>query len=72
MDLEVINLDHEILIEVRDRDNVMMTEPIGHARIKLAFFAVPGGRAEWIELFYQGYPAGRIHFKSEFHPQVIA
>ncbi len=47
-----MDMEHEILIEVRDRDNVMMTEPIGHVRSKVGFFAVPGGRAEWLELFY--------------------
>lgn len=52
MDIEVMNMEHEILIEVRDRDNMMMTEPIGHVTIKVGFFAVPGGRAEWLELFY--------------------
>ena len=46
----------------------MMTEPIGAATIRVGFFAVPGGRSEWIELFYMGYPAGKIHFKSEFRP----
>jgi hypothetical protein len=61
---------HEIYIEVRDRDP-LITEPIGHCRIKVEFFALPGGREEWLELFFQGYPAGRIHFKSEFYPQAV-
>ena len=52
MDIEVLNMEHEILIEVRDRDNIMMTEPIGHVTTKIGFFAIPGGRAEWLELFY--------------------
>ena len=69
MDIEVMNMEHEILIEVRDRDP-MMTEPIGHVTTRVNFFAVPGGRAEWLELFYRGMPAGRIHFKSEFYPQM--
>jgi hypothetical protein len=66
-DFEVANLEHEILIEVRDKD-LMRTEPIGAATLRVGFFAVPGERAEWIELFYMGYPAGKIHFKSEYRP----
>ena len=69
MDIEVRNMEHEIYIEVRDQDP-MCTEMIGHATTRLNFFAVPGGRAEWLELFFLGMPAGRIHFRSEFLPQV--
>ncbi len=54
-------------IEVRDRDP-FSSQMIGHVRSKVGFFAVPGGRAEWLELFFEGYPAGRIHFRSEFTP----
>jgi hypothetical protein len=46
----------------------MCTEMIGHATTRLNFFAVPGGRAEWLELFFLGMGAGRIHFRSEFFP----
>lgn len=67
MDLEVANMEHEMYIEVRDRDP-FTSQMIGHVRTKVGFFAVPGGRAEWLELFFEGYPAGRIHFRSEFTP----
>jgi hypothetical protein len=43
---------------------------LGHVTSRLNFFAVPGGRKEWLELFYLGSPAGKIHFKSEFMPQL--
>lgn len=32
---------------------------------------MPGGAAEWIELWCNGFPAGTIHFKSEFFPQAV-
>jgi hypothetical protein len=67
MDIEVRNMEHEIYIEVRDRDP-LRSEMIGHVTTRVNFFAVPGGRAEWLELFYLGMPAGRIHFRSEFIP----
>lgn len=67
MDLEVANMEHEMYIEVRDRDP-FTSQMIGHVRTKVGFFAVPGGRAEWLELFFEGYPAGRIHFRSDFTP----
>lgn len=51
MDFEVMNMEHEIYIEVRDRDP-MRTEMIGHVTTRVNFFAVPGGRAEWLELFF--------------------
>lgn len=69
MDIEVRNMEHEIYIEVRDRDPYT-SQMIGHVTTRVNFFAVPGGRAEWLELFYEGYPAGRIHFRSEFTPQI--
>jgi hypothetical protein len=58
-------MEHELYIEVRDKDPYV-TEMIGHATVRVNFFAIPGGRQEWIELFFRGYPAGRIHFKSHY------
>ena len=70
MDIEVINMEHEIYIEVRDNDP-FRTEMLGHVTTRINFFAVPGGRKEWLELFYMGSPAGKIHFRSEFLPQLV-
>lgn len=42
---------------------------IGHARIPMSRFALPGGVNEWFELFREGMPAGQVHFKSEYHAQ---
>jgi len=53
MDIEVMNLEHEIQIEVRDREP-WVTEPLGYVTIRVNFFAVPGGRSEWLELFFRG------------------
>ena len=72
MDVEVFDRQHEIYIEVRD-DGPMRTQMLGHARTNLGFFAVPGGRKEWLELFYEGgVPAGKIHFRSEFFLAPVA
>lgn len=67
MDIEVLDMEHEIYIEVRDI-KPYVTEPLGYVTTRVDFFAVPGGRAEWLELFFRGGPGGRIHFKSEFTP----
>lgn len=64
-----MSLDHEVYIEVRDRDP-MITEMIGSARVPLRFFCVPTGLTEWIELFFMGMPAGRIQFRSEYFPEI--
>ena len=58
-------LQKGVLIEVRDKD-ILHSEPIGHAVVPLEFFAGRGPREEWIELKFQGHPAGRIHMKSSF------
>ena len=57
MDIEILNMEHEIYIEVRDQDP-LRTEMLGHVTLRVGFFAVPGGRKEWVELFYLGSPAG--------------
>ena len=44
---------------------------LGQARLPVRQFAVLGGATEWIELFYNGFPAGKIHFRSEYFPQEI-
>lgn len=69
-EFEVIDMNHEVHIEVRDRD-MIGSEMIGHAKVPMHFFARPGGASEWIELFWQGFAAGRIHFKSEYFPQAV-
>jgi hypothetical protein len=70
MDLEVLNLDHEVYIEVRDRDP-LITEMIGHCRLRVGFFVELRGREEFVELFYNSYPAGRILLRGEYWPQAV-
>ena len=64
---EVIDMNHMIEIEVRDKD-MIGSQMIGHARVPMVKFARPGGANEWIELFYEAFAAGTIHFKSEYQP----
>ena len=40
---------------------------IAEAEVPLKFFTEQGPREEWVQLHFNGHPAGRIHFKSEFH-----
>lgn len=42
-DFEVSNLEHELYLEVRDKDPYV-TEMIGYATVRVNFFAVAGGR----------------------------
>lgn len=70
MEHAVLSLNHEVYIEVRDRDP-MITEMIGSARVPLRFFCIPAGLTEWIELFFMGMPAGRIQLRSEYFPEMM-
>lgn len=65
-----MNLDHELLIEVRDKD-MIGSQFLGQARVPIGRFAVERGNSERIELFFDGFPAGNIHLKSEYWPQAI-
>ena len=64
-DFEVLDMNHMIDIEVKDKDMVG-SEMIGHAQVPMSFLAKVGGAVEWIELKYMGFPAGNIHFKSDY------
>ena len=64
---ELFNLDHELLIEVRDKD-MIGSAFLGQARVPVGRFAREGGNSERIELFFNGFPAGNIHLKSEYWP----
>jgi len=65
MNYNVIEPFLDVLIEVRDQE-IMQTEVLGVCTTKVNFFAVAGGRQEWLEIFFRGSPCGRIHFRSEF------
>ena len=69
MEIPVFNLLEEVVIEVRDKD-MIGSEAIGRAKLRLDFFAMGAGRQEWIELWYLDMPAGKIHFRSEWFPEV--
>ena len=59
----------KLLIEVRDKD-LIGAESIAHAEVNLDFFKRPNGHFfEWIELFWRGFPAGRIQIKTTYHPE---
>ena len=70
MEVPIFSLAEEVLIEVRDKDAMIGSEPIGRARVRLDFFAVGSGRQEWIELFHLDMPAGRLHMRSEWFPEM--
>ena len=70
MEVPIFSLAEEVLIEVRDKDAIIGSEPIGRARVRLDFFAVGSGRQEWIELFHLDMPAGRLHMRSEWFPEM--
>lgn len=67
---ELFDLNHELFIEVRDKD-MIGSQFLGQARIPIGRFARDGGNSERIELFFNGFPAGNIHLKSEYWPQAI-
>ena len=68
-EFEVIDMNHMIEIVVRDKDMMIGGQMLGHARVPMMKFAVAGGAKEWIELFMEGMPAGKISFRSEYFAQ---
>jgi len=65
MNCNVVDMLQDVIVEVRDQE-MMQTEALGVCTAKVSFFAVAGGRQEWLEIFFRGVPCGRIHFRSEF------
>ncbi len=47
-------------------------EYLAQAKCPLNFFCRPGMMNEWLELFYMGFPAGRIMMRSEYFPEGMA
>jgi len=68
-DFEVVDMNHMIEIVVRDKDMMIGGEMLGASEIPMGKVAIASGFKEWIELFMNGVPAGRIQFKCEYHPQ---
>ena len=67
MVVECGRMQHKLHIEVKDKDFVG-AENIAHAEVNLDFFKRPNGEfCEWIELFWRGFPAGRIMIKTVYH-----
>ncbi len=69
MEVPVFDLFHMVEIELHDRDTIN-NQMLGHASVQLKLFCLPGGMQEWIELFNYGQPAGRIHLRSEYMPEM--
>ena len=65
MDIEVRYCQTMVRMDVHDLTG-HGAPIIGTAEVPLGRFAIPGGAQEWIEIFFHGRPAGRLHFRSEF------
>lgn len=59
-------LNKTVHIEIRDQ-NMLQSEPLGHASVTLAVFASRGPIQERVGLMYQGRPAGHLMMRSVFH-----
>jgi hypothetical protein len=68
MDVDVEHhMSHDITIEVRDKE-IVGSEPIGAVLAGLSFFVREGGVFnDWVELYFRGQSAGKIHLKCEYH-----
>merc|ERR1712127_188368 len=63
-EFELFDLNEEVYIEIGDKDMVG-SDMIGHVRRPGRFFVELGFReSEWMELHFQGFPAGNVHFKT--------
>lgn len=61
-------LDKNVHIEVRDQ-NMLNSEPLGHANITLGLFASRGPIQERVTLMFQGRPSGHLMMRSTFEQQ---
>lgn len=68
MDMEVFDHHREVVIEVRDHEGMMENPALGIHRCEVGFFATRGEWEDWLPLRLGEFPAGRIHFKTEFKP----
>ena len=64
MRIPVNMFNHNMHILVKDRDHPLQI--IGEANVPTNMFKTNGPRDEFIELRKDGFPAGRIHLRSEF------
>lgn len=69
MEHKVFDRDAVMKIEVRNNE-VEFQPAAGLCECRVDFFAVAEGREEWLELQFMDQFAGRIHFKSEFFPEM--
>ena len=59
--MEVIDHRREMHIKVMNGEWL-----VGQCRQEIGFFARAGRWSDWLELHFEGMPAGRIHFKTSF------
>ena len=71
MEMDVNRPEAIMRIEVKDHQGLLDNSPLGWCEVPAHFFAREGGRVEWLELNIDGVPAGRVHFCSEFHGDVM-
>ncbi len=71
MEMDVNRPEATMRIELKDHQGALDNSFLGFVEVPVHFFARPGGRTEWLELAFDGVPAGRVHFTSEFHPEVL-
>ena len=66
-DIDVKYIGDDLTVKVMD-DDIGKDDAIGEAKIKLSSFCVNGGLDEWYEIYFEGKPAGKVHFRGEWHP----
>jgi Ca2+-dependent lipid-binding protein len=71
MEVDIVNPEAIMRIEVKDHQGLLDNSPLGWCEVPAHFFAREGGRTEWLSLNIDGVEAGRIHFCSEFHADIL-
>ena len=66
-DIDVKYIGDDLTVKVMD-DDIGKDDTVGEAKIKLSSFCVNGGLDEWYEIYFEGKPAGKVHFRGEWHP----
>ncbi len=66
-EIDVKYIGDDMTVKVMDED-VGADDLVGESKIKLSSFCVNGGLDEWYEIYFEGKPAGKVHFRGEWHP----
>jgi Ca2+-dependent lipid-binding protein len=67
MDVDVKYVGDDMNLQIFDED-MTNSDLVGQATVKLSSFCVGTGIDDWFDIQHKGKSAGRVHLRSEWHP----